>query len=107
MHPNRRFLAHFAVHMPLCLHDLFRIAHPLHSNRGGGRGNRHWGYVPSGVRGYRDAQVITVQGGEGVVNTEMYCRCSPKPAFLTTFWTDWLPCYANANAPQKGLLVHL
>ena len=63
MHPNRHFLAHFVVHMPLCLHDLFRVAHPLHSNRG--RGNRLLGYVPSGVRGYRRTQAITMQGGEG------------------------------------------
>ena len=34
MHPNRHFLAHFVVHMPLCLQDLFRVAHPLHSNWG-------------------------------------------------------------------------
>ena len=34
MHPNRQFPAHFVVHMPLCLHDLFCVACPLHSNRG-------------------------------------------------------------------------
>ena len=26
MYPNRQFLAHFVVHMPLCLHVLFRAA---------------------------------------------------------------------------------
>ena len=35
MYPNRQFLAHFVVHMPLCLHVLFRVAGPLHSNGGG------------------------------------------------------------------------
>ena len=64
MHPNRQFLAHFVVHMPLCLHDLFHVTHPLHSHLG--RGNRLLGYVPSGVRGYRPAQAITMQGGGGV-----------------------------------------
>ena len=65
MHPNRQFLVHFAIHMPLCLHDLFRVARPLHSNRGE-RENHHWGYVPSGVRRYHRAQVIAMQGGGGV-----------------------------------------
>ena len=31
MHPNRQLLAHFVVHMPLCLHDLFRAVHPVHT----------------------------------------------------------------------------
>ena len=34
MHPNRQYPAHFVVHMPSCLHVVFRVAHPLHSNRG-------------------------------------------------------------------------
>ena len=34
MHPNRQFPAHFVVHMPSCLHVLFRAVRPLHSNRG-------------------------------------------------------------------------
>ena len=38
MYPNKQFLAHFVVHMPLCLHVLFCVAGPLHSNRGGGGG---------------------------------------------------------------------
>ena len=42
MHPNRPFLVHFVVHMPLCLHDWFRVAHPLHSNVG------TWGMFPQG-----------------------------------------------------------
>ena len=33
--PNRQFiLAHFVVHMPSCLHDLFCVGRPLHGNRG-------------------------------------------------------------------------
>ena len=32
MHPNRRFPAHFVVHMSSCLHILFRVVCPLHSN---------------------------------------------------------------------------
>ena len=47
MHPNKQFLAHLVVHMPLCLHDLFRIAHPLHSNWGG-EGTVTWGMFPRG-----------------------------------------------------------
>ena len=35
-HPNRQFPTHFAVHTPLCLHVLFRVARPLHSNQGVG-----------------------------------------------------------------------
>ena len=66
MHLNKQFSAHFVVHMPSCLHVLFRVAGPLHSNRGE-RGNCHLGYVPSGVRGYRHAQVVTIQGGGGLV----------------------------------------
>ena len=38
MYPSRQFLAYFVVHMPLCLHVLFRVARPLHRNRGGGGG---------------------------------------------------------------------
>ena len=34
VHPTRQFLAHFVVHMPLCLHVLFRVAGPLQSKRG-------------------------------------------------------------------------
>ena len=67
MHPNRQFPAHFVVHMPLFLHDLFRVAHPLYAI--GGRGNRHLGYVPWQERGYRRAQALTMQGGEGVCAT--------------------------------------
>ena len=44
---HRQFLPHFLVHMPLCLHDLFRVAHPLHSN-GGGKGTVTWGMCPRG-----------------------------------------------------------
>ena len=33
-HPNRQFPAHFVCHAILCLHVLFRVAHPLHSNQG-------------------------------------------------------------------------
>ena len=36
MYPNRQFLAHFVVHMPLYLHVLFCVVCPLHSNGGGG-----------------------------------------------------------------------
>ena len=36
MRPNRQFPADFVVHMPLCLHVLFRVASTLHSTRGGG-----------------------------------------------------------------------
>ena len=50
MYPNSQFLAHFVLRMPFFLHVLFRVVGPLHSN-GGGRGNRHLEYVPSGVRG--------------------------------------------------------
>ena len=53
----------FVVHMPLCLHVLFRVARPLHKNRVGGGG--HLGYVPWGVQGYRRAQGVTLLGGGG------------------------------------------
>ena len=44
MYPNRQFLAHLVVHMPLCVHVLFRVAGRLHSNRGGGgEGTVTWG----------------------------------------------------------------
>ena len=66
MYPNRQFLAHVVVHMPLCLHVLFCVAGLLHTNQAGGGGvNRHLGYVLSGVRGYRGAQAITMQVGGG------------------------------------------
>ena len=46
MYPKRQSLAHFVVHMPLCLHDLFCAVHHLHSNwRGGGLA---WGVFPQG-----------------------------------------------------------
>ena len=32
MHPNRQSPAHFVVHVLSCLHLLFRVARPLHSN---------------------------------------------------------------------------
>ena len=48
--PNRQSPAHLVVRMPSCLHDLFCIARPLHTNRRG-RGNRHLGYVPWGGGG--------------------------------------------------------
>ena len=35
--PNRQFPAHFVVNMPSHSHVLFCVAHPLHSNQGGGR----------------------------------------------------------------------
>ena len=35
-------------------------ARPLNSSRGAGQRNRHLGYVPSGVQGYRCAQVLTI-----------------------------------------------
>ena len=50
--------------MPLCLHVLFRVADPLHSNWGD-EGTVTWGMFPGGVRGYRRAQAITVQGVGG------------------------------------------
>ena len=69
MHPNKQFPAHFVVHVPFCLHDLFCATRPLHSNCGvgGGRGDDDLGYVPSGVQGYHHAQAIAMQGGRGVV----------------------------------------
>ena len=54
MHPNRKLLAHFVVHMPLCLHDLFRVVHPLHSNRA---------REPSlGVCSHRGARILLCAG---------------------------------------------
>ena len=47
MHPNRQFPAHFLVHMPLCLHDLFCVARLLHSNWWG-QGTVIWGMFPRG-----------------------------------------------------------
>ena len=47
MHPNRQLLAHFVVHMPSCLHGLFCVACPLHSNRGC-EGTVTWGMFPRG-----------------------------------------------------------
>ena len=58
MYPNRQFLAHFVAGMPLCLHVLFCVADPLHSNRrgGGDEGTVSWGMFPRGcedtVAGY-------------------------------------------------------
>ena len=54
----------FVVHMPSCSHVLLRITHPVCSLEGG-RGDRHFGYVPLGMGGYRCAQVVTVQGEGG------------------------------------------
>ena len=45
-YPNRQFLAHFVVHMPLCLHVLFGVAGLLHSRGGGGcEGSIIWGIL--------------------------------------------------------------
>jgi hypothetical protein len=57
MHPNRQF---FVVHMLSCLHVLLRV---LCAPSGeGGRGERHFGYVPLGVWGNRRLQAVTIQG---------------------------------------------
>ena len=45
MHPNRQFLPHFVVHMPLCLYDLFRVARPFPRNVRG-EGSVTWGMSP-------------------------------------------------------------
>ena len=47
IHPDRQFPAHFVVHMPSCLHVLFRVARPLQSKRGG-EGTVIWGMFPRG-----------------------------------------------------------
>ena len=76
-HPNRQFPAHFVVHTPLCLHVLFCVARPFHSNRGC-EGTITWGileYVPSGVRGNRRARALTMQGeGGGYSTTASFVR---------------------------------
>ena len=66
MHPNRPFLAHFVVHMPLCLHDWFRVAHPLHSNGGGGgEGTITWGLFPRGSKDSVARRRLLCKGGRG------------------------------------------
>ena len=66
MYPNRQFLAHFVVHMPLCLQVLFRVAGLLHSNRGGG-GAREASLGVCSLGGYCSAQAIAMQGGGEVI----------------------------------------
>ena len=65
MHPNRQFLAHFVVHMPLCLHALFRVANPLHSNRGEGEGTVIWGMFPWGSEDTVARRRSLCKGGRG------------------------------------------
>ena len=66
-HPNRQFPAHFVVHTPLCLHVLFRVARPLHSDRGCEE-TVTWGilgYVPSGAREPLCTDRLLCSGGWG------------------------------------------
>ena len=68
MHPNRQFLAHAVVHMPLCLHDLFRVAPPLHSNGGGrgGEGTITSGMFPWGSEDTVARRRLLCKGGGGI-----------------------------------------
>ena len=65
----------FVVHMASCLHVLFRVARPLHSNRGC-EGTVMWGTFPGGWRGYRRAQPLIMQGGGGRHHTDLWDNCS-------------------------------
>ena len=67
MHPNRQFRAHFVVHMHFCLHDLLRVAHPLHSNRGGKR-TITWGMFPPGSEDTVTSRRLLCNGGGGTLN---------------------------------------
>ena len=54
-----------------------------HRGGGGGRGTRQFGYVPSGLRGYRRVQVVAVQwrGGGGIrsVGLAHIRQCDGRP----------------------------
>ena len=98
MHPCRQLPGPFVVHMPSCSLSCFvsRFLCPVIG--GGGRGNCHLGYVPSGVRGNRHAQPLTGQGAGGayahagiIVKGRIYscnkATCSMRGRFI---------CAANA-----------
>ena len=64
MHPNRQFLAHFVVHMPLCLHDLFRVAVVI-GGGGGGEGTVTWGIFPRGCEDTVARRQLLCERGRG------------------------------------------
>ena len=67
MHPNRQLPARFVVHMPSCLHVLFRAARPLHSIRGGGGGGIvTWGVFPRGCEDTVVCRWLLYKGWGGV-----------------------------------------
>ena len=75
MYPNRRFLSHFVVRMPLCLHVLFRVAGPLHSNRGGGgEGAVTWGMFPLGCEDTVARRGLLCKGEGGCNDGKRICR---------------------------------
>ena len=61
LHPNRQFPRLLVVHVPLCLHVLFRVARPLHSNPGGGGGGAREPSV--GVCSLGGARIPSCTGG--------------------------------------------
>ena len=61
MHPDRQLPAHCVVHMPSCLHVFFRVARPLHSNRGG-KGTT-WGMFPWGCKDTVACRWLLYKGG--------------------------------------------
>ena len=63
VHSNRQFLAHFVVHMPLCVHVLFRVARSFNSNRG--EGTDTWGMLSQGCEDTVACRCLLFKGGGG------------------------------------------
>ena len=84
-HPGMEFPDHFVDHRPSCLHVLRRVIGRCVTPGGGGRGNRHSGYVPPGLWGYRHVQAGTDQAG-WVLPTDILTQalCPPlSPCFFS------------------------
>ena len=114
MYPNGQFLAHFVVHMPLCLHVLFRVAGPLQRNRrgGGGEGTVIWGMFPRGREGtVARRRLLCNGGGRGGTQTFAPPPLSPPPsttslgpgapAVRPTHCTGGLTCGAVPHPLQR------
>ena len=72
MYLNKQFLARFVVHIPLCLHVLFRAAGPLHSNQGD-EGIITEGMFPWGCEDTVARRRVLCKGEGGYENSERNC----------------------------------
>ena len=102
MHPNRQFPPNFVVHMPSCLHVLFRVARPLHSNWGC-EGTVIWVGSLGGAREPLRPAAYYARGGGG---TPMSFTSLPTPVSLPCLMTLCsCPCHCvspAARMPRHG-----